>query len=202
MDRVKGYHVVIFATLLLLVDQITKIWIKTHMTINESISVAGDWFYIRFIENNGAAYGFELGGEYGKLALSLFRIVAVTLIAYYISRLTKKGVKKGVLVGFTLIFAGAVGNILDSMFYGLIFTESTPSVVAELTSWGSGYETFLHGAVVDMLYFPIIDTVLPEWVPIYGGEPFVFFSPIFNIADTYISVGFIYMLLFERKFFK
>lgn len=202
VKRIGGRELVIFALLLLLVDQLTKIWIKTHMTINESISVAGDWFYIRFIENNGAAYGFELGGEYGKLALSLFRIVAVILIAFYIRRLTLKRVKRGVLLGFTLIFAGALGNILDSMFYGLIFSDSTVSTVAHFTSFGAGYETFLHGAVVDMLYFPIIDTVLPEWVPIYGGEPYVFFSPIFNLADSYITIGFIYMLLFERRFFK
>lgn len=202
MSTIKARYVALLAILLLVVDQISKIWIKTNMTINEAFAVAGDWFFIRFIENNGAAYGFELGGEYGKLALSLFRVVAIIVLAWYINSLVRKRAKISIIVCFTLVFAGALGNIIDCAVYGMIFSESTPFEVAKFVPWGQGYSTFLHGAVVDMLYFPIIDTVLPEWVPIYGGEPYIFFSPIFNLADSYISVGFIYMLLFERKFFK
>lgn len=196
------WGVPMFIVLLLVIDQIVKIYIKTHMTINEHIAVFGEWFYIRFIENNGAAYGMELGGDYGKLALSLFRIIAVTALSIYIGRLIKRSAPTGVIVGFSLILAGALGNILDSMFYGLIFTESTYTNIAQLVPWGTGYETFLHGQVVDMLYFPIIKTTYPEWVPNLGGTEFIFFSPIFNIADTYISVGFLYLLIFKRSYFK
>lgn len=172
------------------------------MSINEAIPIFGNWFYIRFIENEGAAYGMSLGGEYGKLALSLFRIVAVGFLMYYIKSQLKKGAPSGVLLGFTLILVGALGNIVDSMFYGVIFSESTYNTIATFVPWGDGYSTFLHGSVVDMLYFPLIETTLPEWLPIYGGQDYVFFSPIFNIADSYISIGFIYMLLFQRKYFK
>lgn len=196
------WGVPMFIVLLLVIDQIVKIYIKTHMTINEHIAVFGEWFYIRFIENNGAAYGMELGGDYGKLALSLFRIIAVTALSIYIGRLIKRSAPTGVIVGFSLILAGALGNILDSMFYGLIFTESTYTNIAQLVPCGTGYETFLHGQVVDMLYFPIIKTTYPEWVPNLGGTEFIFFSPIFNIADTYISVGFLYLLIFKRSYFK
>ncbi|MFI3322651.1 MAG: lipoprotein signal peptidase [Rikenellaceae bacterium] len=203
-NKAKGYRirVVILVVLLLLLDQATKILVKTSMPLGESIHVFGDWFQIRFIENRGAAYGMELGGEYGKLALSLFRIVAVGWLFYYINSLIKKGAPWKVIFGFTLITVGAMGNIIDSLFYGLIFTESTPMAVAHFTAWGTGYDTFLHGSVVDMLYFPIINTTLPDWVPIWGGEPYIFFSPIFNVADSLISIGFIYMVLFCRKFFR
>lgn len=202
--KFKTKHILILSFLLLAADQIVKIIVKTNMTIDQRIPVFGNWFYIRFIENPGAAYGFELGGDYGKLTLSLFRIVAIILIAFYIHRLVKRGnTPTGVLVGLTLILVGAMGNIVDSMFYGMIFSESTPYQVASFVPWGEGYGTFLHGNVVDMLYFPIIriDT-MPVWVPFWGGAPFVFFSPIFNLADTYISVAVIYMILFQRKFFK
>lgn len=173
------------------------------MTLDENISVIGNWFNIRFIENPGAAYGMEIGGDYGKLVLSLFRVVAVIAIGYYLHRLLKKGTPRGVLVGLVLILVGALGNIVDSAFYGLIFSESTYSSVATLTEFGQGYGTFLHGEVVDMLYFPIVRiSSMPEWLPLWGGKPFVFFSPIFNVADTYISVGLLYLLIFQRKFFK
>lgn len=198
----KKWGVFGFIILLLIVDQIVKVCIKTTMTINEAIPVFGEWFYIRFIENEGAAYGMKLGGEYGKLILSVFRIVLISFLTGFILKLIKREAPVGVLIGFSLILAGAAGNILDSMFYGLIFSESTMHQVAEFVPMGTGYETFLHGWVVDMLYFPIIDTTLPEWVPIWGGEPYVFFSPIFNIADSYISVGFAYLLLFHRTYFK
>lgn len=196
------WGIVGFITLLLVIDQVVKVYIKTNMTINEAIPVFGEWFYIRFIENKGAAYGMTIGGEYGKLVLSLLRIVLIGALGVYISKLLKKETPAGVMFGFMLIFAGAVGNMIDSTFYGLIFSKSTYNDIATLVPWGEGYETLLHGWVVDMLYFPIIDTVLPQWVPFVGGEPYVFFSPIFNIADSYISIGFIYMLIFERKSFK
>ena len=171
---------------MLLVDQAVKIWIKTHFTLDESVDVFGQWFRLRFIENPGAAYGMELGGKYGKLILSLFRIFAVSLIGYYI-------------FGKLLIFTGALGNIIDCAFYGLIFSESTFLEVAKIFPEGGGYGTFLHGKVVDMLYFPIINSHYPEWFPFVGGERFIFFSPVFNIADAYISVGVIYLLLFQHK---
>lgn len=192
----------IFVVLLLIIDQISKVIIKLTMTIGESIYVIGNWFQIKFIENPGAAYGFEISdGEWGKLALSLIRIVAISVLLVYINRLITKKAPTGVIMGFALILAGAVGNLLDSIFYGLIFSESTMWDVAHLTAWGEGYTSFLHGKVVDMLYFPIIDTWYPEWMPVVGGERFIFFSPIFNIADSYISIGFLYLIIFKRKFF-
>lgn len=192
----------IFVVLLLVIDQISKIVIKMTMTIGESIYVFGEWFQIKFIENPGAAYGFEISeGEWGKLALSLIRVVAIIALAYYLNLLMRKKAPKGVLFGFGIIFAGAIGNLLDSIFYGLIFSESTMWEVAHLTPWGEGYTSFLHGKVVDMLYFPIIDTFYPEWVPGVGGDRFIFFSPIFNLADSYISIGFLYLIIFKRKYF-
>ena len=196
-------HVVILSALLLVADQVSKVLVKTHMTIDQHIAVFGRWFYIRFIENPGAAYGFELGGDYGKLILSIFRVVAIVAIGFYMRKLLKRrNTPTGVLVGLSLIFVGALGNIIDSAFYGLIFSASTVTQAASLVPWGEGYETFLHGNVVDMLYFPIIRIdMMPDWVPVWGGEPFTFFSPVFNLADSYISVGLIYMIIFQRKFF-
>lgn len=173
------------------------------MTINESIHVFGDWFQIRFFENAGAAFSMEIGGDHGKLILSLFRVVAIIVLVWYLRRLLRKDAPKGVIIGFTLIFVGALGNLIDSAFYGMIFSESTYNTVASFTSFGEGYGTFLHGKVVDMLYFPIIDIAeMPEWFPIWGGERFVFFSPIFNIADSYITIAVFYLIIFQHKFFK
>ena len=189
----KRRNLIILMILLLVVDQVVKILVKTNMTLDEHIQVFGNWFYIRFIENPGAAFGFELGGSYGKLILSLFRIVAVGFLFYYLNKLTKRpGVPTGVMVGLALILAGALGNIVDSMFYGMIFNESTFTTVATLFPEGGGYGTFLHGKVVDMFYFPIIRD---------AAGKVLFFSPVFNVADAYISVGVIYMLLFQWKFF-
>lgn len=205
MDRVekrRGVNIIIFIVILLLFDQLTKVIVKTNMSLGESIYVFGDWFQIRFIENRGAAYGMQLGsGDFGKMVLSLFRIVAVSGLIYYIYDLVRKSAPIKVLVGFSLVLAGAIGNIIDSLFYGMIFSESTPFQVAKFVGWNNGYSSFLHGSVVDMLYFPIIKTTLPDWLPIWGGEPYIFFSPIFNAADSFITIGFIFLLLFCRKFF-
>ena len=181
--------------LVLLIDQIIKIAVKTNMRIGDDIVIT-DWFLIRFIENNGMAWGMELGS---KLFLSVFRIIAVALIIYYIVKLVKAKAARGYIVLISMICAGAFGNIVDSLLYGQIFTESTPWSVATLTDFWHGYAAPLMGKVVDMFYFPIIDTMLPEWVPFWGGEHFIFFSPIFNFADASISVGVILILIFFRK---
>lgn len=201
--KMKKTHLAILLPLLLVIlDQVVKIWIKTHMTLDEAIPVFGRWFYLRFIENPGAAYGMELGGQYGKLILSLLRIGLVIGIGWYVRRLIRRDAPTGVIVGMTMVIAGAIGNILDSAFYGLIFSESTFTEVARWVPWGEGYGTFLHGYVVDMLYFPIIEVdQMPSWVPFVGGEPYTFFSPIFNIADSYVTCGLVYLVLFQRKFF-
>ncbi len=188
--------------LLLLADQIVKILVKTNMALDESITIFPNWFFIRFIENPGAAFGAQLGGQYGKLILSLFRICAVAVLCWYMHHLLKKQAPTGVIVGFGLILAGALGNIMDSAFYGLIFSESTPYSVATLFPEGGGYGTFLHGKVVDMLYFPLFSGTYPSWFPGIGGRSFTFFSPIFNMADSYITIGVLYMLIFQRKYFK
>lgn len=184
----------------LVIDQIIKISVKTSMYLHESIRVT-DWFYIYFTENNGMAFGMEI---FAKLFLTLFRIVAVILITWYLVRLVRRPkatrVKNGFIVCLSLILAGAIGNIIDCVFYGEIFSASTPMAVAEWVSWGEGYETLLHGKVVDMFYFPIIDTYWPEWMPFVGGDHFIFFSPIFNFADASISCGIIALLLFYSKY--
>jgi len=193
--------IVLSIILLLVIDQAVKVSVKTGMTLGEAIPVFGRWFYIRFVENDGAAYGMKLAdGPWGKMALSIIRIVLVGFISYYIRTLVRKGAPKGVIAGMTLILVGALGNIIDSMFYGMLFTESTFDTVARFAP-GEGYSSFLHGYVVDMLHFPIIEASYPEWVPFVGGDDFVFFSPVFNIADAYISVGFIYLILFQHKYF-
>ncbi len=188
--------IVIFAVVL--IDQISKFWIKTSMTIGESLPVIGDWFQIYFIENNGMAFGWELGAQFGKIALGVFRIIAVALFFYLIYYLSKKKIKFGPLFGISLITAGALGNIIDGMFYGMIFSESTFTQVATLFPDGGGYAGFMQGKVVDMLYFPLF--TFPEWVPLLGGQ--IFFSPIFNIADSAITIGFLYLLIFQWNFLK
>jgi signal peptidase II len=191
---------ILLVFLVLLVDQILKIWIKTHMTIGEEFSVLGSWFLIHFVENNGMAFGFEFGGEYGKIFLSLFRIVAVFGIGWYITKLVKKNLPMGFIACVSLIFAGAIGNIIDSAFYGLIFNDSYGQV-ATLFPEGGGYATFLHGRVVDMFYFPLISGVYPDWVPFAGGSDLQFFRPVFNVADSSISIGIFSIILFYRKQF-
>jgi signal peptidase II len=182
-------------------DQALKIWVKTHMMLGEEFNVLGDWFIIHFIENNGMAFGMELAGKFGKIILSVFRIIAVVGIGYYLSQLTKKGASYGLIFSISLVLAGAIGNIIDSAFYGMIFSDSYPQVASLFPAEG-GYSSFLHGKVVDMFYFPLVEGNFPSWIPKLGGEHFVFFRPVFNIADSAISVGIISILIFHRRYFK
>ncbi len=192
----------VFAILLLVIDQVTKILVKTNMHLGESIPVFGEWFQILFIENEGMAFGMAFGGNIGKYLLTSFRIVLFGAMIYYIRTLLKReNTPMGVLLGLTAIMIGALGNIVDCVFYGLIFEPSTMGNVAELVPFGQGYGKVMLGKVVDMLYFPIINTTLPEWFPFGGGQEFIFFRPIFNIADSCITVGVLYLLIFKWKFF-
>lgn len=193
--RNRTIWVCILIVTLLVIDQIIKILVKTNMPLHDSVKVT-KWFYISFIENNGMAYGMTF---INKVVLSLFRIIVSAIVIVYTFKQIKQHARTLYVVLLTLIFAGAVGNIFDCMFYGLCFSESTPFQVAQWVPFGEGYGSFLQGRVVDMFYFPIIDTHLPEWVPIWGGDHFIFFSPVFNFADACISVGVILMLLFCRK---
>lgn len=186
--------------LLLVLDQIVKIWIKTHMMHGEEFSVFGDWFLIHFIENNGMAFGMELKGEWGKILLSLFRIVAVCGIGWYLYDICAKKAPLGLVISIALIFSGAMGNILDSAFYGMIFNDSYYQVSTFMPEAG-GYSSFLHGKVVDMLYFPLLEGNFPSWMPVWGGEHYIFFRPVFNVADSYITIGVALILLFQRKYF-
>jgi signal peptidase II len=190
--------------LVLLIDQCLKIWIKTHLEYGDEFNILGfSWARIHFVENNGMAFGINLGGEYGKLALSLFRIIAVGFLVYYLRVLLRSGAAFGLLISFSLILAGAIGNIIDSAFYGMIFSESPyHGGLAQLFPEGGGYSSFLHGKVVDMLYFPLVEGVYPDWFPLWGGQHYQFFKPVFNIADSSITVGVLYILLFQRSFFK
>lgn len=192
----KGRIALLVIFSVLIIDQVIKVYIKTHMYWHESIRVT-DWFYIYFTENNGMAFGMEI---FGKLFLSLFRIVAVTAIGWYLARIIKQGLKTGFIVCISLILTGALGNIIDSMFYGVLFSESTHSQIASFMPEGGGYASFFYGKVVDMFYFPIIETNWPQWMPFVGGEHFIFFSPIFNFADAAISCGIIALLLFYSKY--
>lgn len=199
---VKGKHVFFLIASILIADQAIKIFIKTHYFIGEEHKVLGNWFRLHFVENEGMAWGWKFGGGLGKVLLTLFRLVAVIAGTFIIRNFIRKGYTKGFVICASLIYAGAFGNLIDSMFYGLVFNESMPFVqnTAQLFPPGGGYAGFLHGKVVDMFYFPIINTTFPSWVPFWGGEPFEFFQPVFNLADASISVGVIVLLLFQRKF--
>lgn len=196
-----GQKAALIVVAILIVDQAIKIWIKTHMMLGESYSIFGSWSYIHFTENYGMAFGIEFWGKFGKILLSLFRVGAVVAIGFYIRHLIRtQKATNGAVIGLALIMAGALGNIIDSAFYGLIFNHSMGQV-AQLFPEGGGYASFLHGQVVDMFYFPLIEGHFPGWFPIWGGQDFVFFRPVFNFADAAISCGVIYILLFQRKLF-
>ena len=205
----KQFKVILLVILVLVLDQVVKILVKTHMSIGETIPVIGNWFKIHFVENRGMAFGVTLGGVWGKIALTVFRLIAVVALAIFINNMIKKGMPIGFILALGLVTAGAAGNIFDSAFYGLIFNESTyhnsmipGSGIAEMFPKDGGYAPFLQGSVVDMLYFPIIDTTWPSWVPIWGGQSFAFFRPIFNVADSAITCGVIWILIFHRKALK
>lgn len=195
INKRKGLVAIVLVILLLVIDQIIKIEVKTGMSLHESIRVT-DWFYISFIENSGMAYGMTF---INKVVLSLFRLVAIGILGWYVYRQVLKGARMVYIVCLTMVLAGAAGNLIDCMFYGLIFNASSPYYVSYFVPFGHGYAPFLMGKVVDMFYFPLIVTTWPEWVPFWGGKDFVFFSPVFNFADACISVGFILGLLLCRK---
>jgi signal peptidase II len=191
----------IIILLVLLADQVLKFWVKTSFMLGESIPVAGNWFYLSFVENNGMAFGIEFGGEFGKLFLSLFRIVVVGAMTWFLFKSASKfTLHPGLVTSFSFIVAGAIGNIIDSAFYGLIFNDSFGQV-ATLFPPDGGYESFLHGHVVDMFYFPIIESTFPDWLPFWGGEHFIFFSPVFNLADASITFGAGIFLIYQKHFF-
>lgn len=191
----RGWLAALIVVAILVIDQVIKIWVKTHMTLHEQIEIFS-WFKIVFIENNGMAYGMEIGS---KLVLSLFRVVAVSVLGYYIAQQVRKQARYGYLICLSMVMAGAAGNIFDSMFYGLIFNASSEFYTSYFVPFGTGYASFLMGKVVDMFYFPLIVTTWPDWVPMLGGQPYVFFSPVFNFADASISVSVVLVLLFYRK---
>ncbi|MDF3076779.1 MAG: lipoprotein signal peptidase [Sphingobacteriaceae bacterium] len=199
----KGYSkpalLIIF---ILLADQLLKFWIKLNMSMGQEIHIAGKWFIIHFTENNGMAFGMEFGGEAGKLFLTLFRIAAVCGIGYGVVYLIKKRYHRGLILNVAMIFAGAMGNIIDSTFYGLLFSESSYYEPAKFLPAGGGYAGLFYGRVVDMFYFPILQGSFPASFPVWGGEEFIFFRPVFNIADAAISVGVIMILIFQKKYFK
>ena len=190
-----GKLAAIIIVAILLIDQVIKIWVKTSMSLHESIRIT-DWFYILFIENKGMAFGMELGS---KIVLSLFRVVAIAFLIYYIRQEVRAKARTGYIVCLAMILAGAAGNLIDCMFYGLIFNASSDFYVSYFVPFGTGYAPFLMGKVVDMFYFPLIETDWPSWIPFVGGDHFIFFSPIFNFADSSISVGVVLLLLFYRE---
>ncbi len=191
---------VLLILLIIIVDQSLKIWIKTNYPFGHVMNLFGmPWARLYFIENEGMAWGWKFGGEWGKMILTLFRLIAVLFGSWYLTKIVKQKYSRGFIICAALIYAGALGNLLDSMFYGLLFEETTYSHVARMFP-PHGYAGFLHGRVVDMLYFPMVHANFPKWLPVIGGEDFEFFSPIFNIADASISIGVITLLLFQKRF--
>lgn len=192
----KAFLVIFFV---LLADQVLKIWVKTHMYLGQDFHIT-NWFYIHFTENPGMAFGLEFGGVWGKIALSIFRLVAIGALAYWLRSLIKATAAGVAITSVSLILAGAIGNMIDSLFYGLIFSDSLGRVATFLPADG-GYAPILQGKVVDMLYFPLYSGTLPDWIPVWGGDYFIFFRPIFNLADSAITIGVVLLLLFQKKVF-
>jgi signal peptidase II len=201
---VKFKHVVLVVFVILLADQLIKYYIKTHFYLGQELNIVGTWGKLSFIENEGMAFGWNFGGKWGKLGLTLFRLVAGMWGFYFINQLIKDKYKAGLIFCASLILAGALGNLIDSIFYGKIFTDSGYHSMkpAQLVAWGKGYGDLFYGRVVDMFYFPIIRTTWPKWVPMFGGQSFEFFRPIFNLADAAISTGVITILLFQKRLLK
>lgn len=195
VEKKQAIFSIVLTLVILAVDQVIKIAVKTGMYLHESIRVT-DWFYILFTENRGMAFGMEL---FDKLFLTSFRIVAVIVLGWYICRLIRRGVEWGYLLCVVLILAGAAGNIFDCLFYGLVFNNPPAPMVAEFVPFGYGYGEFMTGRVVDMFYFPLVEWDWPSWLPLWGGQHFIFFSPIFNFADACISCSFVVLFLFYRK---
>lgn len=183
------------------IDQFIKIYVKMHFFLGEEVRVLGNWFILHFTENNGMAYGIELGGDFGKLFLSIFRIIFVAGIGWYLFKLTKQTKDNLYIASIALIFAGAVGNIIDSVFYGVLFSDSYYGI-AEFMPAEGGYSTWLHGKVVDMFYFPILQGHFPAWFPFWGSEEFIFFRPVFNFADAAITTGVGLVIVFQKRFFE
>ena len=195
----KYRHAIFIVLLIIIIDQALKIYIKTNFYYGEEINIIGDWFKLHFIENEGMAFGMKLSqAATGKLILTLFRLAAVVFGFFLLKRIVVKGYSKGAIICGSLILAGALGNLIDSLFYGLVFTESTFHI-ARLVPFGQGYGQLFHGRVVDMLYFPIVDTKMPNWIPVIGGKNFVFFEPVFNIVDAAISVGVLTLVFFQKR---
>lgn len=202
----KGWKVILFVAILILIDQAIKIDIKTNYYYGEEHKVLGlDWFRLHFLENPGMAWGWKLGeGDSAKLALTILRLIAVIWGTFFLRKIIRNNYHKGFIICIAFIYAGALGNLIDGLFYGLIFEKSVPSLqnIARAFPPGGGYAGLMYGRVVDMWYLPIIDTTLPDWIPIWGGKPFEFFSPVFNTADIWVSAGVIALLIFQKKFFK
>lgn len=207
----KAKHIALLIAAVVIADQALKIYIKTTYTLNDSRPVLGNWFQLYFVENPGMAYGWKFGGNWGKLALTVFRFVAVIFGTWYLGNIIKQKYNKGFIICAALIYAGALGNLIDSAFYGLIFDKGMmpDPATGEYLGYGGlaafsskGYASFLHGNVVDMLYFPVIKGHFPKWFPVWGGEYFEFFRPIFNLADAAISTGVISILVFQKRFFR
>ena len=207
----KGKHIAFIIALVVLADQALKLYIKTHYQLNGEHKILGNWFSLYFVENPGMAYGWKFGGNWGKLALTVFRLLAVVFGTWYLGNIIKQKYHRGFVVCAALIYAGALGNLIDSAFYGLIFDKGMVAdpLTGEYSGYSGlavlakhGYASFLHGNVVDMLYFPVIEGRFPKWVPGWGGEDFIFFRPIFNLADAAISTGVITILVFQKRFFK